>query len=280
MTRLNPWTAILTEEPIVIARAGEAAAHQQDAAVTATHQEIPAKHAEQTTHGKQEEHGEHASQWVFFSFSMIAFVLIVLFMIAATRKMRLIPQGMQNVLEWLYETVCGIPEMVMGARGRQYAPIIASFFFYIIVMNFLGLIPAFKPGTASLSITLGLSIVAFFAVQFYGFQAHGWRYLAHFLGPVPAMAILILPLELVAEMVRPMSLSIRLYGNIFGEEQVVSALANQLHPLAALIILPIQILSAFLQAYVFSLLVTVYISLATEKHDKEHEASANEAAAH
>ena len=271
---MNPWTAILTEEPIIIAQSGEVANQHRKAATTATHQENPTKHGEKT------ESGEHVSPWVFFSFSLVAFVIISLMMISGTRKMRLIPQGLQNVLEWLYETLYGIPDMVMGPRGRKYAPIIASFFLYIVVMNFLGMIPAFKPGTASLSITLGLSIVAFFSVQYYGFQAHGWRYLSHFLGPVPAMAFLLLPLELVAEMVRPMSLSIRLYGNIFGEEQVVSALANQLHPLAALVILPIQILSAFLQAYVFSLLVTVYISLATEKHDTEHEASASEAAAH
>lgn len=264
---MNPWAATLTEEPIIIAQSGEGSNQHRETAATGAHQEMPAKHAEKS------EHGEHVSPWVFFSFSLIAFVLIVAVMISGTRKMRLVPQGLQNVLEWLYETVYSIPDMVMGPRGRQYAPIIASFFLYILVMNFLGMIPIFKPGTASLSITLGLSIVAFFAVQYYGFQAHGWRYLSHFLGPVPAMAFLILPLELVAEMVRPMSLSIRLYGNIFGEEQVVSALANQLHPIAALIILPIQILSAFLQAYVFSLLVTVYISLATEKHQNEHHAA-------
>ena len=156
----------------------------------------------------------------------------------------------------------------MGPRGRAYAPFVSTFFLYIVVMNLIGLIPGLRAGTASLSITLGLAVVAFLAVQYYGFRAHGIRYLLHFLGPVLPMAILIGPLEIIAELVRIVSLSVRLYGNIYGEEQVISALAHQLHPLLAVLMLPMQILTIFLQAFVFTLLVTVYISLATGNHMK------------
>ena len=208
---------------------------------------------------------------------MGAFVVIALLAIIGTRRMKLVPRGLQNFIEWIFESLYGIPEMVMGPRGRQYAPLIATFFLYILVMNLTGLIPFLKSGTASLSITLGLAIVAFISVQYYGFKTHGIRYLAHFLGPVPAMAILIMPLELVAEIVRIASLSVRLYGNISGEEQVILALSTQLSPFIAWLLLPIQILTVLLQAFVFSLLVSVYISLATEKHD-DHGAA--EAAGH
>jgi F-type H+-transporting ATPase subunit a len=220
-----------------------------------------------------------ASQPFFFALSMLAFILIIALVLVGTRKMKLIPRGTQNFVEWMFELLFGIPEMVMGPRGRQYGPLIATFFLYILFMNLTGLIPFLKSGTASLSITLGLAIFAFLTVQYYGFKTHGLRYLAHFLGPVPAMAFLILPLELISEFVRIASLSVRLYGNISGEEQVTLALSTQLHPLAAVVLLPLQILTVFLQAFVFSLLVTVYISLATEKHDEEHSAPA-EAGAH
>ena len=206
----------------------------------------------------------------FFYLSMLAFVIIALLSIIGTRKMRLVPRGLQNVLEFIFESLYGIPELVMGPRGRKFAPFVCTFFLYIFVMNFMGLIPGLKSGTACLSITLGLAIVAFIAVQYFGFKAQGFRYLAHFLGPVPWLAWLILPLELVSEFARPVSLSLRLYGNIFGEETMISTLATQLHPLAAVLLLPLQLLTIFLQAFVFTLLVTVYIALATEKHEEGH----------
>ena len=221
---------------------------------------------------------EQVSPWTFFfPYSVAAFLIISLLAIIGTRRLKLIPRGLQNYLELAFEGLYGMSEQVMGARGRQYAPFISTFFIYIVVMNFFGLIPFFKPPTASLSITLGMAIVAFIGVQYYGFKAHGIKYLAHFIGPVPAMAFLILPLELISEFIRPVSLSVRLYGNIFGEEQVVAALAGKLTVFSPLVILPLEILTIFLQAFVFTLLVAVYIALATEKHE-EHEGA--EGAAH
>ena len=220
---------------------------------------------------------EHAppSQWLFFGYSLTAFIIICLVAILGMRRLRLIPQGMQNVLESLVESLYGIAEMVMGPRGRAYAPFVSTFFVYILVMNLMGLLPFFKSGTASLSITAGLAITAFLATQYFGFRAHGIKYLGHFVGPVWWMFWLILPLEVLSELVRPVSLSFRLYGNIFGEEQVVSQLATQLGPAGpfiAVLMLPLQVLTSVLQALVFTLLVTVYISLATEKHDSaQHE---------
>lgn len=231
--------------------------------------------------GEHGQEGGHESPLVFFGFSMIAFIAITLFLIAGTRKLALIPDRLQNIVEMLVETLYGIPEMVMGERGRPYAPFLSTFFLYILVMNFMSLVPFFKPGTANLSITMGMAIVSFFAVQYFGFKTHGIRYLSHFLGPVPAMAFLILPLELISELARPVSLSMRLYGNIFGEEQVVGALATYLNPVAAVVMLPLQVLTVILQAFVFTLLTTVYIAMATQKHDDhEHAAQPAEAAAH
>jgi F-type H+-transporting ATPase subunit a len=204
---------------------------------------------------------------------MIVLVATILLVLTLTRRMRLVPHGKQNFAEIVVEMLYGIPEQVMGPRGRAYAPFLGTFFIYIFLMNLSGLIPFFKPGTASLSVTLGLGITAFIAVQYFGFKTHGAGYIKHFMGPVLWLSWLILPLELISELIRPMSLSIRLYGNIFGEEQIVSALANNIPvigPLAAVLILPLQLLTVVLQALVFTLLVTVYIALATEKHEEHH----------
>ncbi len=241
----------------------------------AQHSEAAATHAATVTAvATPESSGEsHASGWVSFGYSLLAFLIIVVLAIAGVRRMRLIPRGLQNFMEFLVESLFGIAEMVMGPRGRPYAPFISTFFLYILTMNLLGLVPFSKPGTADLSITVGLAIVAFFAVQYFGFRAHGIAYLKHFAGPVWWLAFLIFPLELLSELIRPVSLSFRLYGNIFGEEQVVGSLATNFGPLAAVLMLPLQVLTSFLQALVFTLLVTVYISLATEKHEEHDEAT-------
>jgi F-type H+-transporting ATPase subunit a len=258
--------AYVTVPPIVLAQApGTMATH----ALTTTRPTPPAA-------SQSSEQGP--TPRTFFVLSLAALVVIALLAIIGTRKMRDVPRGLQNALEFVYESLCSIPEMVMGPRGRRYVPFVSTFFLYIVVMNFMGLIPFLKSGTASLSVTLGLAIVAFCAVQYFGFQAQGMHYLKHFMGPVPALAFLILPLELVSEFVRPVSLSVRLYGNIYGEEKVIAVLAH-LHPLAAVIMLPLQLLTIFLQAFVFTLLVTVYIALATE-HEEEVHAENSEATVH
>ncbi len=217
---------------------------------------------------------EHASPWLFYGFSMFAFLLIVVLATLGTRKMRMIPGKFQNIWEMIVEALYGLPVMVMGERGKKYAPFISTFFLYIAIMNLSGLIPLVKSGTASLSVTLGLGIFAFFMVQYYGFKTHGLAYIKHFAGPVAWLSFLIFPLEILSELIRPISLSMRLYGNIFGEEQVIQALSTSIPgvgPFITVLMLPLQLLTCVLQAFVFSLLVTVYISMATEKHDDNHE---------
>jgi F-type H+-transporting ATPase subunit a len=217
------------------------------------------------------------SPWLFFFFSLVAFALLAAIAFVGTRRLEILPRGLQNLVELAMENLYNIPEMVMGPRGREYASFIGTYFLCIVVMNLMGLIPGMKPGTASLSITLGFGTVAIVAVQYYGFRAHGIKYLLHFLGPVPAMAFLILPIELISELVRPISLSMRLYGNISGEEKVLEAFATQVGswgPLvASAVMAPLELLTSVLQALVFSILVSVYIALATEEDESERNPS-------
>lgn len=271
---MTDWYNVTTH-PIILAQATTEApaAHAADGnanePAAVSHATTATEHSGGSEHG-----GEHGSPWGFYQSSLIAFFAILILAIIGMRRKQLIPKGLQNLLEMLVDSIYSLPTMVMGDRGRQYGPLISTFFLYILFMNLLGFIPWLKPATANLSITLGMAIFAFLAVQYYGFRTHGIKYLKHFLGPVPALAILIMPLEIVSELIRPVSLSVRLYGNLFGEEQVIGSLAN-LNPLIAVLMLPLQLLTSVLQAYVFSLLVTVYISLATEKHDDHDEAHAH-----
>ncbi|MHB0938064.1 MAG: F0F1 ATP synthase subunit A [Armatimonadota bacterium] len=281
---MNDWLAQPDTSPILIAQhTGHEAASTHETATTPETATEPAEGG----HGG----GWSPHVWLYAS-PFFAFLIVLLVVVLGTRRLQLVPRGIQNAVEFLVESLNAIPEMVMGPRGRQYAPFISSFFLYILVVNLTGLVPPFKAGTASLSVTVGLGVVAFIAVQVIGFREKGIGYLGHFLGPVSPkrgmkivaflgsllISLVILPLELISELIRPISLSFRLYGNIFGDEQVVEALAIQFSPLVAVMMLPLQVIVSILQALVFTLLVTVYISLATEKHD-EH-AEGEEAHAH
>jgi len=265
---MNDWLSQHNSSPVVLAQA------QQPAETTTT----PTTSADPVESGPLIPRSEYS----LYASPILVFLLIMLVVIIGTRRLKIVPRGMQNFLELVVESLNGIPEMVMGPRGRQYAPFVSTFFLYILLVNLSGLIPGLKSGTASLSITVGLGVTAFFAVQYFGFRAKGIRYLTHFIGPVPLMAFLILPLELIAEFFRPVSLSFRLYGNIFGEEQIIHALSTQFFPLVAVLMLPLQIITSVLQALVFALLVTVYIALATEEHEehKEHAVVEETAPAH
>ena len=229
------------------------------------HEEQAVVH-ETTEHETSSHGGEHETPaYIFYIYGAIAIIIFLIFAFISTRKLKLRPGKIQNVFEYIVEMLYSIPVMVMGERGLKYAPFVSTFFIAIICMNVIGLIPGLKAATANPSITFGLSIVAFIAIQYYGFKENGFGYVKHFMGPVAALAPLIFIIELASELVRPLSLAMRLYGNIFGEEMVVHALSTQIHPLAAIIMLPLQILSVFLQSFVFTLLVSVYISMATEK---------------
>jgi F-type H+-transporting ATPase subunit a len=260
-----------SQEQILLAQHPESMEH-----APATHALTAAPATE--AHAAAENGHEGPTAWAFYGYAMGAFFCIIVLAIIGGRKLALRPSKRQNVAEFMVETLYGIPEMVMGTRGRQYAPFVGTLFLAVLFMNLLGLVPIMRSGSANLSITAGLALVAFFAVQYYGFRAHGIKYLAHFMGPQGintvfgfVFGIMLLPLELLAEMIRPVSLSFRLYGNIFGEEQVVEALAKQMSPAAAVLMLPLQVMTSVLQALVFALLVTVYIALATEGHDESHE---------
>ena len=116
---------------------------------------------------------------------------------------------------------------IIGPGGERHTPFIATLFLFILLNNLIGMVPGALAPTSSLNTTIALALITFAYVQIEGVRAHGVvGRLKHFMGPTPALAPLMFPIEIIGELARPLSLSIRLFGNIFGEEQVIFILAG------------------------------------------------------
>lgn len=205
----------------------------------------------------------------------ITLILSVL-AIAASRRLEMIPSTkLQLTMELVVEGLRDFFSDVMGEyAGRKYLPIVSTLFIYILLSNYSGLLPMsghlpfLAAPTSSINFPAGLAIVVFFAVQAIGIrETHGIKFYKHLFQPVAFL----FPIMLVEEFVRPLSLTLRLYGNIFGEEQVTASFF-QLVPIGIPVIMQLlSILMGAIQALVFSLLAGIYISEAAEHGAYEHE---------
>jgi F-type H+-transporting ATPase subunit a len=181
------------------------------------------------------------------------------------------------VIELLLKTMEGL----MPRKDALAAlPLITSFAVFIFMCNFLGMVPGFLPPTDNLNTTLALATVCFLAYNYWGFKKQGFvAYLKHFAGPVWWLAWFMFPLEIVSHLARPMSLAVRLMGNMFGDHLVLGIILS-FHLLV--LPLPVMLLGCIVcvvQTVVFTLLAIVYVALAVEEHD-DHGHGHAEAAAH
>ena len=177
----------------------------------------------------------------------------------ATRKMEAVPKGLQNAMEMIVEKLQGFLSGVIGPENaRLYLPILGTLFLFIITSNYSGLLPGagHLPGLAAptsvLGVTAGLAVCVFFCTHGLGFKVNGIHYLKHFASPL-------LPLLIIEEFVRPLSLSLRLYGNIFGEETVVEQIFGLIPLFVPIPFMVLGLLFGFLQALVFTMLSSIYI---------------------
>ena len=213
-----------------------------------------------------------------------AVLVLVLFFIFATRKLKRIPEGKgQTLLELFVGSIMDFFGGILGDHGKKYIPFVGSFFIFILFLNYLGVIPGLQPPTADLNTTLALGITAVLGVQIIAIKENGIiGYLKHLIGDPPLMGILMFPLEVIAQLSRAGSLAVRLFGNIFGEKSVVIELTKL--GLIVLIadaipIIPVQVpmlffglFAGFLQAFVFTILTSIYIVLFIEHDEEAHEA--------
>jgi F-type H+-transporting ATPase subunit a len=183
---------------------------------------------------------------------------------------RLVPParfGLRNLFEILAEGSLNIMAGVMGEKNaKRYLPLIGSLALFILFSNLLALIPGFAPPTDTLKTNLALSLIVFFATHYFGVREHGLGYFKHFLGPIPALAPLMLPIELISHIARPVSLALRLMGNMASDHKVVASFFALVPLVVPIPFLVLGILVSVVQALVFCLLSTVYISMAVA-HD-------------
>ncbi len=195
---------------------------------------------------------------------LVALILLGLGCLAG-RRISLVPKGAQNVFELV---VGGLEEFmvdVTGEEGRAFFPFIASVFLFILGCNLIGLLPGFLSPTSNINTTLALALCTFFYTHYLGIKYHGVKYIKHFLGPIPALAPLFFIIELVGHFARVLSLTLRLFGNIMGEDIVLTILLL----LAGMFLapLPMMFLAVFtsvVQAFVFTLLSMMYFAGAME----------------
>ncbi len=207
----------------------------------------------------------------------------VIFMSSRLRKRD--PSRFQAFLEFCVVALNGFVRNIVGEReSRLLTPVIGTFFIFILALNLFGLIPGFISPTADTATTAALALFAFLFVQYVAISRNGLvNYVKHFLGEPVWLAPLMFPLHVIGEIARPLSLAVRLFGNIFGEDLVIIVLltigATVLKPLLSdlYVVVPIQfpmmlfaIFTSFVQALVFSMLVGIYISVAVAGHEEHH----------
>ena len=183
------------------------------------------------------------------------------------------PTKVQHVLEVVLDAIQGLMKEVIGKETRKFLPLIGTLAIYILLGNIIGLIPGFLSPTSNLNVTASCAICVFVYYNYQGIRKHGLvKYLKHFAGPVWWLSWLLFPVEIVSHMARPFSLSMRLFGNIFAEELIVSSLNKYIFPFLASV--PVMFLALFastIQAFIFILLTMVYISGAVEEaHEEAH----------
>lgn len=212
------------------------------------------------------EHGE-LQGWipdhVAMAFVVFLFCAIV-FPILKRSFRRDVPGPAQNVVELFVDFLRGLIKENIPHHGERYLPIVGGFFFFIFLANFCGLFFFLQPPTANLNTTFALSITCFLFFNAAGIRAHGFLgYLKHFLGPVLLLSPLMFTIEMIGNFARALSLSMRLYGNIFGEHTATGIFTSLVPIVVPWPMLALGIFGALLQAYVFTLLTTVYLGGAT-----------------
>ncbi|MEE0435758.1 MAG: F0F1 ATP synthase subunit A [Peptococcaceae bacterium] len=196
-------------------------------------------------------------------------IVLVLLSYFATRKMEMKPKtwSLQNIFGVIIDFLMDTIEGIMGKEnGRKYAPFLLTIFFLIICSNYVGLLPlaghveyGYKPPTSNLSVTAALAIITILAFFYYGIKSSPKKFAKFFFSPM-------LPLNLLDMVTRPLSLAVRLYGNIYGEEMVISFLFGMLPLFLPLPMYALSILFGAIQAYVFMMLATVYIEEGVSGH--------------
>jgi len=218
----------------------------------------------------------HHSVHMIYSTVVVIFLAVVSLLVHFTLKKteaRLIPESkgsLANLMEVVVEQLLSLMEGVVGKSAPKYFPLIGGLFFYILTCNLLSVIPGFLPPTDNINTNLACSITVFVYYNVVGIREHGLvKYIKHFMGPIIWLGPLMIVIELIGHAVRPVSLALRLFGNITGDHLVLGIFSDLVPVVVPVVFLGLGVFVSFIQAFVFSLLSLIYIGLATQ-HEEEH----------
>ena len=216
--------------------------------------------------------GGHGQEWIILSHYVLVIGIIFLIARAATNKLQLVPTGAQNVMETFVGGIITMGADTMGEKNaRVYMPLIASLAIVIFVSNMMGVIPGFEAPTSNINFTLSLALIVFVYYNYVGIKKNGFiNYFKHFMGPMPILAPLMFPIEIISHISRIISLSFRLFDSIRGDDMflmVLLMLVPWLLPLPGFFLLTAF---GFLQAFIFSILTYVYIAGSVMMEHEEH----------
>jgi len=207
-------------------------------------------------------HPKHPAQPIPNSFAMELLVfgfLLVLFLLVRSRLSVDNPGGLQHTFEKLESLIQGQSNEIIGHHSEAYTPFLAVLACFILSCNLIGLIPGFESPTAVPVVPLGCALCAFAYYQFQGFKHSGAAYLKHFAGPMPALAPLMVPIELISHLARVLSLTVRLYANMFAGDMVTLVFISLVPIGVPILFLGLHTFVSLLQTYIFVLLTTVYL---------------------
>jgi F-type H+-transporting ATPase subunit a len=207
--------------------------------------------------------GVHPDPRPWANFVVMQFVVVLFLMVVvALLRFRLSagrPGNFQQAFELFYEFVRGQAEDQIGHDGLRYIGYFGTIFLFILTANLIGLVPCFESPTQNPSVTAGCALTTFIYYNLVGFQANGIKYPAQFAGPVWWLAPLMLPIELISHLARCLSLTVRLYANMFAGEKVTMVfLGLTLFPLPVAF-MGLHVFVGLIQAYIFMLLTMVYV---------------------
>jgi len=192
---------------------------------------------------------------------LVAVILVVLFAILRSQLSMDRPGKLQHAFEAIYNFLHSESEEHVGHDGPKYLSLFGTLFIFILFANLLGVIPGLESPTMFPEVPAGLAMVAFLYYNVMGIREQGvGKYLAHFAGPMPILAPLMIPIELVSHMARPLSLTIRLFANMYAGEQVTLVFLSLTYILGPALFMGLHVFVSFLQAYIFALMTMMYVA--------------------
>ncbi|MCL4456747.1 MAG: F0F1 ATP synthase subunit A [Nitrospirae bacterium] len=207
----------------------------------------------------------------YVSYSWLAMGILIGAALVVRNKLSLVPSGLQNIMEVIADFILNLSRSNIGHHwGDKFYPLIGTIFVYILTCNFMGLIPGFDAPTSNINMTASMAIPVFLIYQFYGIKVHGLKYLNHFLGPMRSiyalpLMIMMFFIEIIGHLVRPITLSVRLFGNMMAKHTLMIILGILTPAFVPIAILGLGVLVSVVQAFVFTLLATLYIAGAVEE---------------